>query len=129
MAKRIFISQLASFFAPNNGIVGFILLWLCGLRLIAIGFDFRVFHPGLARGGLSPAHWLAPERRPSSTFRSASFRKPLSTTSAAGGSAKNFSKPCSSSRSDLTISSAAIERDLSRLGFLGPGVAVAPGSQ
>ena len=39
VAQRIFVSQLASFFTPNNGIISFILLWLCGLRLLAIGFD------------------------------------------------------------------------------------------
>jgi hypothetical protein len=41
---------MASFFAANSGIMGFILLWLRGLRLIAFGFDFRVFDCGLARG-------------------------------------------------------------------------------
>src|SRR4051812_40429878 len=50
VAKRIFVSRLASFWAPSNGIEGFILLWLRGLRLITIGFDFRVFDCGLARG-------------------------------------------------------------------------------
>ena len=67
---------------------------------------------------LRPAELARTGARPGSTVRSASCCKPLSTTSAAGGSAKNFSKPCSSSRCDLTISSAAIERYVSLARFL-----------
>jgi hypothetical protein len=39
VAKRILISQLASFFASSMGNVSFILLAFIGLRLAAIGFD------------------------------------------------------------------------------------------
>ena len=40
MAKGIFLSLLASFFALNKELAGFILLWLWGLRLMVIGFDW-----------------------------------------------------------------------------------------
>ena len=56
VAKRIFISQLASFFAVRIGDVGFISLWFISLRLIAVGFDFRVFHAAFDRGGTMDCH-------------------------------------------------------------------------
>ena len=40
VAKRIFLTHLASFFAPNQGFEGYIPLWLCGLRLVAARFEF-----------------------------------------------------------------------------------------
>ena len=65
VAQRIFISHLASFFTPNNGIAGFILLWLRGLRLIAIGFDSQLF-ASFVPDGPAPSVYLAeipPARR------------------------------------------------------------------
>jgi hypothetical protein len=57
------LSHLASIFAPSNGIAGSITLWLNGLRLIAIGFDFRVFPFGPARGVPACSHRIAAEQR------------------------------------------------------------------
>src|SRR5690242_15649228 len=69
---------------PNNRIAGFILLWLCGLRLIVIGFDFRVFHLVLARGGSLASGTGSHRSRPGSALSSASLGAPLSAASASG---------------------------------------------
>ena len=66
VAKRIFISQLASFFTPRFGIASCISLWFISLRLTTVGFDFRVFHAV----SLAASPWTATIARPGSNGRS-----------------------------------------------------------
>jgi hypothetical protein len=56
VARRILIARLASIFVARISGVNVNFWLLLSLRLIAIGFDFRVFHARFARGGASDFH-------------------------------------------------------------------------